>query len=251
MWLRKHLTQAMQPSSRAGDPFHIARSTLAGLAVQAYLWISDRVYGRHAWAFEALTTALTAGRFPTWRRSALAHLPADGVLDLACGTGALLRELPTDSNHLVGVDLSPRMGLVFRQRTPHATFVCASADRLPFGSASFRAVVTTFPTRFLLAPQTLREVARVLGADVAEPRSGRLVVVGVFLTSRHRLIQDALSAIYGAPVAALLSAFTEAVNAAGFDLTDVEQPTGWIHPTLHVAVRHARRPETDDGHDAL
>ncbi len=241
----------MQSTSRSGDPLHIARSTLAGLAVRAYLWISDRIYGRHAWAFEMLTTALTAGRFPTWRRSALAHLPAHDVLDLACGTGALLRELPATSTRLVGVDLSPRMGHVFRRRTPRAAFVCASADRLPFRSNRFRAVVTTFPTRFLLAPQTLSEVARVLAADLDEPGAGRLIVVGVFLMSRHRVIQDALSVIYGAPAAALLSAFDEALNAAGFELIDVMQPDGWIHPTLHVAVRRSRRPETDDDHDIL
>ncbi len=235
----------MQSSSRSGDPFHVARTALAGLAVRAYLWMSDRVYGRHAWAFEALTTVLTAGRFPAWRRSALPHLPGDGVLDVACGTGALLRELSTDASRLVGIDLSPQMGRVFQRRTPRAAFVCASASYLPFRSGSFRAVVTTFPTRFLLAPETAREIARVLVADADARRAGRLVVVGVYMMSRHHVIRDALAAIYGAPVATLAAGFAEAIGAAGFELAEVDQPTGWIHPTLHVAVR---RPAVEDNH---
>lgn len=227
----------MQPSSYPGDPGHPAQSTVVTFVVRAYCWLSDQVYLRFAWAFDLITGLLTGGRFPRWRRVARDYLPADHVLDLACGTGQLLREWPVDARGLVGVDLSPGMAEVFRRRslsTRHpAVMVQASADRLPFKDRSFKAAVATFPTRFLSDPVVLREAARVLRTD--GERSGRLVVVGLHLVARHTLLQSALTALYGARPSSLRARFARQVEAAGLTFRGVETRGGSIQPALYIA----------------
>lgn len=238
----------MQPSSLPGDPGPLARPTTVDLLVRVYCWLSDQVYRHFAWVFELLTRLLTAGRFPRWRRIARDYLPTDQVLDLACGTGQLLREWPADGRRLVGIDLSPGMAAVFRQRARggrhSAVMVLASAERLPFRDRSFKAAVATFPTRFLSDPIVLREAARVLRTD--GERSGRLVVVGLHLVARRALLQKALSALYGAPSADLRARFARQVEAAGLIFQVVEQPGETIQPALYLATLSEA-----DRHDAL
>ncbi len=216
---------------------------MVDLLVRAYCWLSDQVYRHFAGVFDLLTRLLTAGRFPRWRRIARDYLPTDQVLDLACGTGQLLREWPADARRLVGIDLSPDMAAVFRRRASSrrhsAVVVQASAGCLPFKDRSFKAAVATFPTRFLSDPTVLREAARVLRTD--GERSGRLVVVGLHLVARQALLQEVLKALYGAPSADLRAQFARQVEAAGLTFDVVEQPGETIQPTLFLATL----PEAD------
>ena len=71
---------------------------------------------------------------------AVAELPPARTLDVACGTGFLTRHL---RGEIVGLDQSPRMLELARERVPHGTFVRADAlARLPFGDAEFDRVFT-------------------------------------------------------------------------------------------------------------
>jgi len=103
--------------------------------------------------------------------------PDDRLIDVATGTGGLLRRLAaatTRPDRAVGVDASESM----LERVPSLPagweLTQADARALPFPDASFD-VATACYLLHLLAPasrnQVLREVARVLRAD------GRLVVV--------------------------------------------------------------------------
>lgn len=79
---------------------------------------------------------------------ALAAVPVPlRILDVGCGTGALLRELISRVPYgeaYVGVDPAPNM-LAVARRTSDAriTFVRGTADALPFPDASFDLVVTS------------------------------------------------------------------------------------------------------------
>ena len=82
-----------------------------------------------------------ASRFrPGWEeelgklRSALRSLPAQSILDVACGTGFLTREL---TGGVVALDQSPGMLEVARRRLPGVGFIQSDAFRLPFGDGSF------------------------------------------------------------------------------------------------------------------
>ncbi|MBX6341621.1 MAG: class I SAM-dependent methyltransferase [Thermomicrobiaceae bacterium] len=110
-----------------------------------------------------------------WRRLAASLVPPGGrVLDLGCGTGALLAALAARGGAVVGLDRSPAMLDAARRRVgtaPGAALVLADARRLPFRGGTFTAVVSTFPAEFILDAATLDEVARCLRPE------GRFVVV--------------------------------------------------------------------------
>ncbi|HEY3920520.1 MAG TPA: class I SAM-dependent methyltransferase [Gaiellaceae bacterium] len=72
---------------------------------------------------------------------ALRGLPPARTLDVACGTGFLTRHL---SGEIVGMDQSPAMAELARERVPHARFVVGDAFALPFADASFDRVFTSF-----------------------------------------------------------------------------------------------------------
>lgn len=84
------------------------------------------------------------------------------VLDLACGAGAMARELARPGRTVIGIDTSMTGLALARQRGP-GPWVQGDALRLPFADASLDAVVSSMgmvviqPTARLLA-----EVARVL-----------------------------------------------------------------------------------------
>jgi ubiquinone/menaquinone biosynthesis C-methylase UbiE len=72
-------------------------------------------------------------------RRTLEALPPARTLDVACGTGFLTRHLPGE---IVGIDQSPTMIDVARERVPAAEFGIGDALDLPFDDASFDRVFT-------------------------------------------------------------------------------------------------------------
>src|ERR687896_1845106 len=72
-------------------------------------------------------------------RSAIEWLPPARTLDVACGTGFLTRHLRGD---IVGLDQSPTMLEVARERAPAAEFRLGDALDLPFEDGSFDRVFT-------------------------------------------------------------------------------------------------------------
>jgi ubiquinone/menaquinone biosynthesis C-methylase UbiE len=127
---------------------------------------------------------------------ALEAVPApNAVLDIGCGTGALLRTLATrlrSQATLIGIDPAPTMIEVARievgQATsaavraeaaarPRLSLALATAERLPFADRSFDLVVTTVSfDHWADQPAGLAEVRRVLRPE------GRLVLVDLFAT---------------------------------------------------------------------
>jgi demethylmenaquinone methyltransferase/2-methoxy-6-polyprenyl-1,4-benzoquinol methylase len=114
-----------------------------------------------------------------WRRTAVSELhlePGSLVLDLACGTGDLCRELQKQGLAPVGVDFSA--GMLHNAHVDTA-LVRGDALRLPFPAASVDGIVSGFALRnFAALDPFLSECARVLRRggrvallDVAEPSS--------------------------------------------------------------------------------
>jgi demethylmenaquinone methyltransferase/2-methoxy-6-polyprenyl-1,4-benzoquinol methylase len=69
----------------------------------------------------------------------VAALAPARTLDVACGTGFLTRHL---TGHVTGLDQSPRMLEIARERAPQAEFVQGDAMRLPFADGTFDRVFT-------------------------------------------------------------------------------------------------------------
>ncbi len=92
--------------------------------------------------------------------------PHDSILDVGCGTGALLDAVSTrvPGARLVGIDLSPAMLAVARRRLgDRAALVAAEAGRLSFHDRSFDLVVSSSALHYWPDPAAgLAEVTRVL-----------------------------------------------------------------------------------------
>jgi ubiquinone/menaquinone biosynthesis C-methylase UbiE len=138
-----------------------------------------------AWSYDVVAWLVSLGSWGAWRRTALPYLVGDRVLELGHGPGHLLGEMHQRGFNPIGLDRSPQMGRQARRRLERIQFdgqtplVRALAEHLPFRDSSFDCVVATFPTEYIVDPNTLSEISRILGRDDPFERGhpGRLVVV--------------------------------------------------------------------------
>jgi len=144
-----------------------------------------QMFGRIALRYDLMNRLMALGRDRAWRRHTVAQAAvpaADRVLDLATGTGDLaleaLRQKPGAA--VVGLDLTPEMLSLARQKASGSTLVLVHGDalRLPFAAASFDAVVTGFalrnvtdiPAAFAEMARVTRPGGRVACLEIAKPR---------------------------------------------------------------------------------
>jgi ubiquinone/menaquinone biosynthesis C-methylase UbiE len=137
------------------------------------------LYHGFAWAYDFVSNAVSFGAWNQWTSATLPFLQGGRVLELGHGPGHLQVRLRTQSQFFtVGLDESAQMGRLAAQRLrehqlAEIQLVRGFAQHLPFPSASFDTVVSTFPTNYIFDARTLAEVNRVL-VD-----GGRLVVLPV------------------------------------------------------------------------
>jgi len=103
-----------------------------------------------------------------WTRSLRAWLSVESgldraarILEVGCGTGAILAELPATARRF-GIDIDPLVLPEARRHAPSARLSCADALCLPLKSASVDAVLCHFLLLWVSDPvQALREMRRV------------------------------------------------------------------------------------------
>lgn len=129
------------------------------------------------------------------------------VLDVACGTGALTiqaaKAVEPDGT-AVGLDLNPGMLAVARRKAPHIDWRQAPAEKLPFASASFDAVVSQFGLMFFQdRTAALEEMWRVL-------RPGGRLAIAVWDSLEnapgYSAVTSLLARLFGNRIADLLRA---------------------------------------------
>lgn len=129
-------------------------------------WFLDHLYTDLAWAYDLVASVTSLGQWWTWQRAVAGALPDGRLLELGVGTGRLLRELTAEDRSVVGLDRSPQMIRIARRRLRRSggplLLLRADALQLPFMSASFAGAYATFPSDYILQPETLRQVLRVL-----------------------------------------------------------------------------------------
>lgn len=153
--------------------------------------------------YDLINRLMTFGLDRRWRRTAVAtlRLPTGGlVLDVACGTGDLCRDLASSGYAPIGVDMSA--GMLTHARTA-APLVQTDALVLPLPDRSVDGAVSGFALRnFVALPPFFDELARVVRPggrvsllDVATPssavlRAGHAVYFGHVVPRLGGLLSD-------------------------------------------------------------
>ena len=200
----------------------------------------DRIAGR----YDLVNTLLSAGTDRGWRRAAAAATGLEtggSALDVACGTGALTRELAGRAGpggRVVGLDFSERMLDRARRRSPTTTWVQGDAQALPFDDGEFNAATIAFGLRNLADPNLgLAEMARVVR------EGGRLVVLEFLrppdgpIGRAYRLYLTRVLPALGGRVSGDMAAYrylSQTVDSylSPAQLMDLARGAGWGQPAL-------------------
>jgi SAM-dependent methyltransferase len=120
-----------------------------------------------------------------------AHVRAGAlILDVASGSGIVAAHAASRNASVTGIDLSARMVSLASALHPACTFRVADVERLPFGDASFDAVVCAFGIGHFPNPKlAMAECVRVLH------QGGRLALSWWDLPARNRLHGVLLEAV--------------------------------------------------------
>jgi demethylmenaquinone methyltransferase/2-methoxy-6-polyprenyl-1,4-benzoquinol methylase len=204
--------------------------------------------------YDLVNRLMTFGLDRRWRRETVRRLgltPGSVIVDVACGTGDLCRDLASGGYRPVGVDLSD--GMLRHARTA-APLVQTDALELPLRSASVGGAVSGFALRnFVTLPPLFAELARVVRPggrisllDVATPtspllRAGHAVYfrhvvprLGALLSDRDAYRYLPQSVAYLPPTDELLGS----LRSAGFDHVERRVLSGGI-TQLFTATRAA------------
>lgn len=122
-----------------------------------------------AQAYEALMVPALFGKWAPYVADAVALHPGSRVLDVACGTGILAREIASRTSStgaVTGLDPGAGMLAVAEQLAPGVEWRQGVAESLPFEDDSFDAVVSQFGLMFFDDRRAaLREAVRVLAPE--------------------------------------------------------------------------------------
>lgn len=198
--------------------------------------------------YDLINRIMTFGLDERWRRRAVQQLELPRgslVLDLACGTGDLCRDLTVNGHQAVGVDLS--WGMLAASRTV-APLIHADALHLPIPSQSIDGVTCGFALRNLADLDLfLAEIARVLRPggriallEVDQPRNqvlrfGHSLYFGRIVPLIGGLLSDRSAYRYLPRSVAYLPSETELlkiIEQAGFTCIAKEVCTGGIAQLL-------------------
>jgi ubiquinone/menaquinone biosynthesis C-methylase UbiE len=142
------------------------------------------LYTTFATTYDFFAALSSFGQWRTWQRIAMGPVAGRSrLLELGPGTGHVLLDLSREGHFSVGTDASTQMTRIAAGRLRGAgevpRLVQARAQALPFAAGSFDAALSTFPTPYILDPDTHSEVRRVLGDD------GRIVIILEAIITDH------------------------------------------------------------------
>lgn len=202
------------------------------------------LYHQLAWAYDAVSAAVSLGRWQEWGVAALPFAPGERVLEVGHGPGHLLAAMTAGGQRPIGLDLSPQMGRLAARRLAGLGLPVRLArgrgQALPFAASTFDAVIAVFPAPYILESATLAAIRHVLRPG------GRLVIVPQAQLTEGNLPARAIKWLYGVTgqnqpgefnAASLENSWAMRLSPAGFlvDVHAVEAVNSVV--TVVVAVR--------------
>ena len=181
------------------------------------------LYRPFAWSYDFVAWVVSGGQWQNWTASALPYVHGPQVLELGFGPGHLQIRLRQVGLIAFGLDASPNMVAQAGRRLQQAGLRDAAgglvrglAEALPFPTASFDTVLSTFPSEYIARSQTLAEIRRVLRAD------GVLVVVPAAWITGRSLFERLGAALFrltgqGGKLSDWQGAFCTWLEQGGFD----------------------------------
>lgn len=155
------------------------------------------LYNEMAWSYDWVSWAVSMGEWQKWIRVPLQFVDgrsSQTILEIGHGPGHLLAELERAGHLIVGLDRSPYMGRRAARRLDglgaSSRLVRGSVQSLPFAPDSFDWVISTFPTDYIIYPETLHAIKRVLR------NNGCLLVVPEGHLTQSGLLQSAIEWLY-------------------------------------------------------
>ena len=126
------------------------------------------MFAQIAQRYDFLNRLLTLGFDRRWRRYLIQQLHIDSgarILDLACGTGDVAKEITSQvqSPRIYGGDPVPEMLQIARRKIPELRPVCMGGEHLPFPAGHFDIITVAFGLRnFAYLETGLEEIFRCL-----------------------------------------------------------------------------------------
>jgi ubiquinone/menaquinone biosynthesis C-methylase UbiE len=145
--------------------------------IQRFLGLFFRyLYTHLAFLYDVVAWTSSMGQWRQWQSAALIHFKPGVILELGHGLGYGQLDLNQAGFNCVALDPSRQMNKLARRRLIRAGYkpdiVCGRAQELPFADQSFSGLMSTFPSEYILDPETLDEAHRVL------PQGGSFAIVG-------------------------------------------------------------------------
>ena len=152
------------------------------------------LYHQMAWTYDWVAWAVSLGMWKEWVYSVIPEIEGRSILELGHGPGHLQAKLFSTGVSIIGIDKSRQMGRIARNRlhTMGVDYKIVNGDgqQLPFPSDFFDQVTATFPTEYIIHPNTLTEIFRVLNPG------GALVIVPVAWITGHNFLQRMVASLF-------------------------------------------------------
>lgn len=182
-------------------------------------------------AYEALFVPALFGRWAPVVADTAALSADERVLDVACGTGVLAREVAArtgKAGYVAGLDPNAGMLVVARRLAPAIDWREGRAEALPFPDCAFDAVVSQFGLMFFSArDEAVREMLRVLVPrgrcvvavwDAIEKAPAFADLVGLLDRAAGKVAGDALRAPFALGDREALASLFERNGASAVDI---------------------------------
>lgn len=124
------------------------------------------LYFELAWTYDVVSWLVSLGAWRSWQQAALPFVQGNKVLEVGHGPGHMLLELALAGHMVVGLDLSGNMLRQAQRRLWRAGLSArvlqGRVEALPLPENCFDSVLATFPTEYVIQPETLTAVYRTL-----------------------------------------------------------------------------------------